>query len=66
VELSGFESVADGKWHHVAYVLGKDKTVLYVDGLVADSKPFRRSRGARSSNGIPTGMILNRLVGLVV
>lgn len=40
--------VADGRWHHIAYVVDDQAGTLYVDGQVRDRLPWTGSPGAPS------------------
>lgn len=42
--------VADGEWHHVAFVLDGDGGRLFVDGVFKDSFPWRGLAGPASSS----------------
>lgn len=39
------DSVADGKWHHVAYVVDYSSSKIYIDGVLRSSSPWSGSSG---------------------
>ena len=45
--------IADGNWHHVAFVVGAFSGALYVDGVNVTNQLWTGTAGPPTTNGLP-------------